>query len=144
MSMKYQQEKEFTDKELKRLYDSVGWSAYTKDMESLRRAIQGSTWVYTCRTESRLIALVRVISDDATIMYLQDVLVDPEFHRKGIGRRLVNACLQRFHHVRQKVLLTDDAPEQHRFYQAVGFSNTRDLTKRPLNAYIRIEGVDLI
>ena len=141
--MEYQQERKFTDEEIQRLYDSVGWSAYTKDMTLLRKAIQGSTWVYTCRKESRLIALVRVISDDASIMYLQDVLVDPEFHRKGIGRRLLNACLQRFHHVRQKVLLTDDAPEQHRFYQAVGFSNMRELTKHSLNAYIRIEGVDL-
>ena len=60
-----------------------------------------------------------------------------------LGRALVNAILKRYSHVRQKVLLTDDRPEQLRFYESLGFRNTRSLTRTPLNAFVIIEGADL-
>ena len=122
---------------------SVGWSAYTKDTTSLMKGIHGSSWVISCRDNGILVGLARVLSDDASIMYLQDVLVNPSHQKKGIGARLVQLCLERFAHTRQKVLLTDDSPEQHRFYRSLGFSNTRDIEKYVLNTYVRIEEVDL-
>jgi GNAT superfamily N-acetyltransferase len=90
-----------------------------------------------------LIGLARCVSDDATIAYIQDILVHPDHQRKGIGKALVEAVLHRYAHVRQKVLLTDDRPEQLRFYETLGFRNTRELEKTPLNAFIRMDGVTL-
>jgi hypothetical protein len=64
--------------------------------------------------------------------------------RGGCGEHgLVERCMERFEHVRQKVLLTDDRPEQIAFYQSLGFHNTRDLLDTPLNAFVRIEGAKL-
>ena len=51
--------------------------------------------------------------------------------------------LERYTHVRQKVLLTDDRPEQLRFYESLGFTNTRTLTMTPLNAFVLINDVSL-
>ena len=82
-------------------------------------------------------------SDGVTIAYIQDILVDPVHHRKGIGRVLVEACLEHFSELRQIVLLTDDRPEQLQFYSSLGFSNTRNLTNMPLNAFVRFKGVEL-
>lgn len=71
------------------LYSSVGWIAYTRDPERLKRAVEDSSFVVSLWNEDELIALARCISDDATIMYLQDILVKPSHQRQGCGRRLV-------------------------------------------------------
>ena len=95
------------------LYGAVGWTAYTKAPETLRRALAGSSTVMI-ETEAasagieRVVGLARVVSDGATICYLQDVLVHPSVHRTGLGSRLVSAVLEPYAAVRQKVLLTDD------------------------------------
>jgi|ETNmetMinimDraft_26_1059896.scaffolds.fasta_scaffold212605_1 ribosomal protein S18 acetylase RimI-like enzyme len=125
------------------LYDALGWSAYTKDPEKLAAAVAGSSFVVTAVADNQLIGLARCISDDASIAYIQDILVREEYQRQGIGRALVNECLRRYAHVRQKVLLTDDRPEQLKFYDSFGFKKTRDLVNTPLNAFVMIEGADL-
>ena len=51
--------------------------------------------------------------------------------------------LERDSHVRQKVLLTDDRPEQLRFCASLGFANTRTLAETPLNADALINDVSL-
>jgi GNAT superfamily N-acetyltransferase len=123
--------------ELADLYGSVGWEAYTSDPEALARAVEASTFVVTARREGRLVGLARGLSDDVSIFYLQDILIRPEWQRQGIGRALLQACLDRFAHVRVKVLLTDDEERQHRFYEALGYRNARE---SGLNAFVQMAG----
>ena len=130
-------------KELLTLYDAVGWRIYTEDPVRLEKALAHSDYVVTAWEADSLVGLARCISDDVAIVYLQDILVLPSFQGRGIGRDLVNNCLERYSHVRQKMLLTDNRPEQIGFYSSLGFRNTRDLTETPLNAFVRIEGVEL-
>ena len=125
------------------LYGSVGWSVYTSSPSKLRKMIQNSSFVQQCWDGNTLVGLARVVSDDVSIMYLQDILVNPTYQRQGLGRGLVERCMERFEHVRQKVLLTDDRPEQIAFYQSLVFHNTRDLLDTRLNAFVRIEGAKL-
>lgn len=125
------------------LYRSVGWSHYADDPDALKRAVSGSSHVVTAWEIDQLVGLARCVSDDVSIAYLQDILVTPSHQRRGIGRQLIDDCLARFAHVRQKVLLTDDRPEQLRFYGHLGFVNTRKLETTRLNAFVRIEGTEL-
>ncbi|MDP3894761.1 GNAT family N-acetyltransferase [Nocardioides sp.] len=125
--------------ELVDLYDAVGWGAYTKDVETLERALRGSTHVVTARRSGRLVGLARVVSDGASIAYLQDVLVHPEEQRGGLGRRLVNEVLAPFASVRQKVLLTDDEPRQRAFYESLGFAEIRDFDTGSLRSFVRFD-----
>ena len=120
------------------LYEAVGWTAYTREPDTLMRSIAGSTFVATRWDDQQLIALCRVVSDDAGLAYLQDVLVHPGHQRKGLGRQLVRLALDRFDHVRQFVLLTDDRPEQHAFYTSLGLTDTRST---PLHTFVRMPGV---
>ncbi len=129
-------------KELVELYESVGWMAYVADPDALARAIDRSTYVVTARDDGELVGLARVMSDDVSIMYLQDVLVRPTHHRRGVGSVLVTRCLERFDHVRQKVLLTDDEPGQAAFYAGLGYQNVKDLDQLGLNAFIQLPGMD--
>lgn len=130
--------------ELVALYDSVGWSVYTDDPGKLEKAVRNSTFVVVARNDARLIGLARVLSDDVSIAYVQDVLVDPTHQRQGVGRELLECCLLRFAHVRQRMLLTDDEPHQHRLYKSVGFHDVSQLDNIPLHAFVDIAGIDLV
>ena len=68
----------------------------------------------------RLVGLVRVVGDGASIAYVQDLLVHPDWQRRGIGARLLRDALERFARVRQFLLLADDAPAPRAFYEAMG------------------------
>ena len=124
--------------ELVRLYDSVGWSAYTREPEALQLGIRGSLHVVTARQDGLLVGLARVIGDGATICYLQDVLVDPTVQRTGLGRELVARVFEPFAHVRQHVLMTDEEPGQKAFYEALGFAQLSE--DAPGRAFVRFQG----
>lgn len=124
------------------LYSAVGWSAYTNDLDSLARALAGSSTVVIARDDSdpnELVGLARVVSDGAAIAYLQDVLVRPSAQRSGLGRALVEAALEPYKNVRQKVLLTDDEPGQKAFYESLGYRETRDFGEGTLRAFVRFD-----
>lgn len=127
--------------ELLGLYTAVGWQAYTADLDDLTRALVNSTYVVTARSAGKLLGLARGLSDDVSIFYLQDILVRPDWQHRGIGRQLLSNCLQRFDHVRQKVVLTDDLPAQHRFYESMGYTNSQNLTEIDLHTFVRIKGL---
>lgn len=125
--------------ELVDLYQSVNWLLYAADPDGLARAVDHSTYVVTARDpEGRLIGLARCLSDDVSILYVQDVLVHPDHQGRGIGRFMVMVILERFRHVRHKVLLTDDEPRQSVFYESLGFVNLRDFGPPTINAFVQI------
>jgi ribosomal protein S18 acetylase RimI-like enzyme len=125
------------------LYNAVGWTTYTRDGDELEKAIRNSTYVVCAWDGEQLVGLVRCLSDDVSICYLQDILVHLDYQRQGIGRRLMENCLERFDHVRAKVLLTDDEERQHAFYKSLGYKNTRELQKISLNAFVQMNGIAL-
>lgn len=128
--------------ELLPLYEAVGWSVYTAAPALLDAAVKGSSYVVTARRDGRLVGLARALSDDATVCYLQDVLVHPDEHRKGVGRALVEAVSERYRAVRQKVLLTDDEPGQRAFYESLGYVEIRDFGAGTLRGFVRFDRSD--
>ncbi len=124
--------------ELAALYESVGWKAYARDLDGLVQTVRNSTFVVTARQDERRIGLARCLSDDVSIVYLQDILVTEACQSRGIGRRLLEACLERYAHVRNFVLLTNDRPEQHAFYAAHGLTNVAATRNPKLNSFVRI------
>jgi len=128
----------FSDAEVIALYESVGWSAYTREPEVLVQAIRGSAFVVTCRDGAgELVGLARAISDDATICYVQDILVNPSFQGSGAGRAMLEAIQSRYRHVRQTVLITDNQPGQRAFYEALGFTEGSDFSPEPLRMFAK-------
>ena len=138
-----QQPEGIIESQLVQLYKAVGWTHYAEDAQGLLAALRGSTFIVRMENQAVLIGLARVISDDVSIAYIQDVLVHPQHQGRGVGKQLMKMVLERYTHVRQKVLLTDDRPEQLRFYESLGFANTRTLAKTPLNAFVLINDVSL-
>ena len=126
------------DEEVIALYASVGWTTYTGEPQVLMRAIRNSAFVVTCRSVTgELIGLARAISDDATICYIQDILVKPPFQASGAGRAMLEAIQSGYTHVRQTVLITDNAPGQRAFYEAMGFTEGADFSPEPLRMFAK-------
>lgn len=125
--------------DLRRLYDAVGWSAYTDDLDTLVAGVAGSSRVVTAWAGEELVGLARIVSDGHTIAYLQDVLVDPAHHRRGIAATLLRHAFAPYGHVRQHVLITDAEPGQRAFYEAAGFREIRD-GRFPGRAFVRFGG----
>lgn len=126
----------FTDAEVLALYSSVGWTAYTANPELLHQAVRNSSFVVTARAaDGTLVGLARTVSDDATICYVQDILVTPEFQGTGVGRALFSQVQQRYGHVRQLVLITDDEPQQRAFYEAMGLTEGADFDAGPVRVF---------
>lgn len=121
------------------LYGAVEWLAYTKDPNNLQRALEGSSTLVAAHDGTTLVGLARVVSDGASICYLQDILVLPSHHRRGIGRALAERALEQYPHVRQKVLITDDEPQQKAFYEALGYSRTDEFRGGSVRAFVRFD-----
>jgi GNAT superfamily N-acetyltransferase len=126
--------------ELVELYGSVGWTAYTSAPQRLEQAIAGSSFVVVAHRAGRLVGLARAVSDGVSVCYLQDVLVAPECRRQGVGRALVAAVLDQYVDVRQKVLLTDDEPDQRAFYESLGYQQVGSPALSTLRAFARFDG----
>lgn len=109
--------------QLMKLYQNVGWSAYTEDLDRLKEAITNSLDVITAWKDGELVGLIRTIGDGLTILYIQDILVQKEYQNKGIGSRLLQEILENNTSVRQKVLLTEEAIDVRAFYEKNGFSS---------------------
>lgn len=122
MNINYVENGDYEIKELIELYTKIGWIAYTKNPEKLAKAYKNSLFNIGAFHEDKLIGLIRVIGDDASIIYIQDILVDDNYQGIGIGSHLLNSILKRFSHIRQIVLVTDDTVKTKSFYEKNGMS----------------------
>lgn len=118
------------------LYAAVGWTNYTQRPEMLRRAFAGSLCTLCAYDGGRIAGLVRAVGDGASVLYVQDLLVLPEYQRRGLGGRLLRELLARYPDVYQTMLLTDDTPEHAAFYEHAGFTNA---AKYGCGAYVIVK-----
>ncbi|WP_241773336.1 GNAT family N-acetyltransferase [Bacillus sp. LL01] len=70
-----------------------------------------------------MVGLIRIVGDGLTIIYIQDILVLNAYHNQGIATQLLQQVLKKYQHVRQKVLLTEEAPDVRHFYEKNGFKS---------------------
>jgi GNAT superfamily N-acetyltransferase len=58
---------------------------------------------------------------------IQDILILKGYQRRGYGKKLINEILNKYSHVRMKVLLTDDTEKTKVFYDSVGFKKASEV-----------------
>lgn len=125
--MEIREYKIFNEAEILRLYRSVGWTAYTDHLEVLQKGFEKSMLTLAAYEGDQLLGIIRAVGDGHTIVFVQDILVFPEYQRKGIGTALLQAMLDRYSHVRQIELATDNTPKTIAFYKAVGFCEMSEI-----------------
>lgn len=112
--------KEYKPLEVLALYKSVYWSLYVNDPDKLKKSYDNSLYTVGAYIDDQLVGMVRVLGDGVTIVFFQDVLIHSDYQRQGIGTLLMKHVLDKYKHVRQKALITDDSIFQKTFYQSVG------------------------
>ncbi len=105
------------------LYDAVGWTNYTSNPIMLQNALEHSLFILTARDEEgKLIGFLRAVGDGYSIVYIQDIIVLPEYQRQGIGTQLLRQTMEHFKDVYQIILTTDSELKTIAFYEANGFT----------------------
>ncbi len=124
--MKIDVYRSYDENEILRLYNSVGWTVYTSSPEKLRKGFENSLLVLAAYDGNELQGIIRVVGDGHTIVFIQDLLVFPEYQRQGIGTALLQAILERYRDVRQIELATDDTHKTKSFYKSMGLHEFSD------------------
>lgn len=104
------------------LYEEAGWKFYTADKEKLWRAYQNSQDVISVWDENNLAGIIRTVGDKETILFIQDILVAKQYQKQGIGSKLLSLIIEKYPHVRQIALLTDNTKQTIKFYNSAGLS----------------------
>lgn len=114
--------------EIMELYSAAGWINYTRNPQVLISAYKNSLMtVGAYDDDDRLVGIIRVVGDGASVVFVQDLLVMPEYRRRGIGSRLLEYVIAKYNDVYQMELLTDGTPESEAFYRSNGFVNADHL-----------------
>lgn len=105
------------------LYEAVGWTNYSTNPTMLKNALEHSLFLISARDEEgKLIGFLRAVGDGYSIVYIQDIIVLPEYHRQGIGTQLLRQTMKHFKEVYQLILTTDSELKTVAFYEANGFT----------------------
>ncbi|MBW2058328.1 MAG: GNAT family N-acetyltransferase [Deltaproteobacteria bacterium] len=106
------------EEEVLEIYKANKWSSAEKP-QLLLSALRGSHSLVTARISGRLVGIANAISDGYLVVYYPHMLVHPEYQRKGIGRKMMEALKKKYSGFHQQILIADvDAIE---FYEALGF-----------------------
>ncbi len=106
-----------------RLYRTAGWWLDHYDQAHIPPMVHGSfAFVVAIDEESgATIGMGRCLSDGASDAYIQDVVVDPDFRGRGIGRRIVASLLDACRAAGILWIGVIAEPEAVAFYERTGF-----------------------
>ena len=110
------------------LYEAVGWTNYTQNPTMLEKAYKNSLHILgALNEEGKLVGVLRAVGDGASILFIQDILVCPEYQHQGIGTKLLQLTLEKYQNVYQIQLATDDSKNTVSFYESNGFTSLTSL-----------------
>ena len=126
MRVEYRDKKDLPCNELYQLFLAVGWA---KEDETTQAMIDNfnigfinSTFVFSAWVDEHLVGCVRVLSDLHFRSIIYDLAVLPGFQNKGIGKELVQRCINACESS-EWLVQTDMAKG---FYEKIGFKENAD------------------
>ena len=123
MDIIYQDIHDFDKQELQELFLSVEWSS-GHFPDKLVEAMKHFETVYTAWDDNKLIGLICAMDDGIMTAYIHYLLVRPEYHHLGIGKRLVEMVKEHYADYLRIVLVAYN--EELDFYTSCGFKKAED------------------
>ena len=128
MHIEYRTQKDLPCDELYQLFLAVGWAAEDKTTQTMidnfNIGFLNSTFVFSAWVDDRLVGCVRVLSDLHFRSIIYDLVVLPEYQNKGIGKELVQRCIN-VCESSEWLVQTDMAKG---FYEKIGFKVKEDFS----------------
>lgn len=113
------------------LYKQAGWWDEVLDEKAFERVgrIISETYCFViARFEEKIVGMGRSISDGVSDAYIQDVVVDKDYRRQGIGEAIVHRIVQFLleHDIKWIALISEPGSED--FYLKLGFREMLEYT----------------
>ena len=112
------------------LYQAVGWTNYTNQPQMLEQALSQSLVIYLALDGDAVVGLIRLVGDGFSSVFVQDLIVLPNYQCQGIGSALMKQALGDFKEAYQVQLATEQIEKNLGFYRSMGFEtlSTYDCT----------------
>lgn len=105
------------------LFLSTGWNEkFNLDQQALEKAIQNSTFYVSAYEDERLVGFARAMSDRVMYAAIYDVMVLPEYKKRGIGKKLVENITQQCRECGVYSVHLFAASGTEPFYQKLGYT----------------------
>ena len=124
-----------SSKDLVNLYSKSNWPNYIEDDNKLMNAFKNSQIIITVWKDTELIGLLRAITDYNFILYVQDIIVLPEYQCLGIGTNLLNMIKEKYSNINQLIIIADNDKFLEKFYKK---NNLLNLNNYNINSYGKI------
>ena len=118
MKIAYKDIKDFNAVDLKDLFLSVEWSSGHYP-DKLVIAMKNSSTVVTAWDEEKLVGLINVLDDGIMTAYIHYLLINPEYQKIGIGKKLIELVKEKYKDYLRIVLIAYD--KEATFYKHLGF-----------------------
>ena len=125
----------YNEEEILGLYARLGWTNYTDKPEMLKNAYLNSLKIYGAYVDDKLVGIIRAVGDGFSVLFIQDLLVHPDFQRNGIGTLLLKRMLKEYENVYQMHLIMEDSEKTISFYKSLGFTDNSDVNCKAFSKY---------
>ncbi len=110
-------------KEFNLLYDKVGWGHWDENIS--QKALDNTFYSVTVYDNEKVIGYGRIIGDTICFLYIQDIMVIPEYQSNKIGTMIMNKLLDKINDIKKenpslKVYVGASKNKEH-FYEKFGF-----------------------
>jgi GNAT superfamily N-acetyltransferase len=109
------------------LYNDAGWTNYSQKPQNTIKALERSQFVFSAWNGAQLVGMVRVVGDDYSIVFIQDLLVLTAYQKQGIGSTLLQRTLKKYQSADKVILLADEDPKLRKFYEKQGLKDIQSL-----------------
>ncbi len=131
MNIIYKDIHDFKSKDLKDLFLSVDWSSGNYP-DKLVLSMKNYETVYSAWDNDKLVGLISVMDDGIMTAYIHYLLVNPDYQRFGIGRKLIDMTKEKYKDYLKIVLIAYDSALG--FYNSCGFEISEDATPMDLSS----------
>jgi len=105
------------------LYDSVGWGAYDENIS--KKSLDNTFYSVSIYDYDKIIGYGRLIGDTICFLYIQDVMVRPEYQGKKIGTLIMNKLLGKINEIKMENpdlrVYLGASKNREKFYEKFGF-----------------------
>lgn len=128
MNITYKSNKNLPNQQLFKLFAAVGWADESKTTQSMidnfNKNFINSTLVISAWDGDALVGCVRVLSDKMFRSVIYDLAVLPEYQNQGIGKNLIEKCIE---HFPDSEWLVQTTAEKAEFYEKIKFERSNDV-----------------
>lgn len=110
------------------LYDLIGWDAYDKKIT--KKALDNTFYSISIYDDDKIIGYGRLIGDTICFLYIQDIMVRPEYQGNKIGTLIMNKLLEKINEIKKENpdlrVYLGASKNKEKFYEKFGFVKRTD------------------